>query len=113
MNEACLLSNEEMESEVNRFLVRKYGVATALRYFASRHQPDGIDYTRDRHKWLPQDEEGFNRLMSARNPELDRIMAAVNRCSMERKRSAAKTAARGAKRQRALVRKCASAGAIA
>lgn len=70
-----LMSPAALDNAVYELIARELGVANAMRFIARHNQPDGIDYTRDRNKWLPQDSKEVERLLNVPNPEFDRLVA--------------------------------------
>ncbi len=57
------------------FILDKFGIDEACRYIARTHKSDGIDYTRDRHKWLPKDPGEFDRRLKANRPAFEKFVA--------------------------------------
>ena len=83
MIEAHLHTSDELEREVNQFLVHKYGVSAAVQFFTRYRRLDGMDYTRDRKDWLPNDADGFDRMMSAARSEANRLKRMMRRRAKE------------------------------
>ena len=53
MNAVASMSKEELLRAAHRAIIRELGVLGFLRYIRETQQGSG-DYTRDRHKWLPE-----------------------------------------------------------
>ncbi len=80
-----LMSPAALDNAVFKLVARELGVANAMRFIAQHNQPDGIDYTRDRHTWLPQDTATIDRLFAEPDPEFDKLVEASKRNARKRK----------------------------
>ncbi len=85
-----LMSPEALDNAVFELVSRELGVANAMRFIARHHQPDGIDYTRDRHKWLPQDGAEIDRMFAETrsDPDYIKLVEASKRNARKRKSKA-------------------------
>ena len=70
-----LLSPAALDNAVYTLVARELGVANAMRFIAQHNRPDGIDYTRDRHNWLPQDADDIEHLLSEPSSGFEQLMS--------------------------------------
>lgn len=86
-----LMSPEALDNAIFKLVVREFGVANAMRFIARHHQPDGIDYTRDRHTWLPQDSATIKRMFAETrsDPDYIRLVEASKKNARKRKKRTA------------------------
>ncbi len=74
-----LMSPAELDNSVYKLVAKEFGVANAMRFIARHALPDGVDYTRERHSWLPQDPQEIDRLLAEPDAGFARLLAGTRR----------------------------------
>lgn len=78
-----LMSPAELDNAVYDLVARELGIANAMRFMARHNQPDGIDYTRDRQNWLPQEPAEIDRYFKNARAGFEKLVANSSRAKQK------------------------------
>lgn len=79
------------KAAANESSAQELNIAEVLRFIAQCKLPDGIDYTRDRNKWLLKEPDAVERLLNDFSPYYDRLVAESRKKRRGGSREAANT----------------------
>lgn len=85
-----LMSPAELDNAVYALIVRELGVANAMRFIARHNQSDGVDYTQERCKWLPQESSEIEKIFIKPDDGFTRLVEKGKRSGRGRQRASKK-----------------------